>query len=51
MNDSIKYGISNNGGIVLTDMPIKALEALRDSVDAAIRNYREQERRKHIVNI
>ena len=34
--NNIKYGSSNNGGMVLTDMPIDALIALRDAVDDAI---------------
>ena len=36
MNSNIKCGTSINGGMVLTDMPIEALVALRDVVDDAI---------------
>lgn len=36
--NNIKRGTSISGGMVLTDMPIEALVALRDAVDDAIRN-------------
>lgn len=51
MNSNIKCGTSINGGMVLTDMPIEALKAMRDSIDDAIRNYQEQEKDKYITDI
>ena len=51
MNSNIKCGTSINGGMVLTDMPIEALKAMRDSIDDAIRQYQEQEKDKYITDI
>lgn len=51
MNSNIKCSTSINGGMVLTDMPIEALKAMRDSIDDAIRNYQEQEKDKYITDI
>lgn len=51
MNSNIKCGVSTNGGLVLTDMPIEALKAMRDSIDDAIRKYQEQEKDKYITDI
>lgn len=51
MNSNIKCGTSINGGVVLTDMPIEALKAMRDSIDDAIRNYQEQEKDKYATDI
>lgn len=48
--NSIKCGISGNG-MVLTDMPIEVLKALRDSVADAIRKYQENEKDKYITDI
>lgn len=50
MKHNIKYGISDNG-MVLTDMPIEMLVAMRDSIDEAIRQYRENEKDKYITDI
>lgn len=51
MNSNIKCGTSINGGMVLTDMPIEALKAMRDSIDDAIRKYQEQEKDKYATDI
>ena len=51
MNSNVKCGTSINGGMILTDMPIEALKAMRDSIDDAIRNYQEQEKDKYITDI
>jgi hypothetical protein len=51
MNSNIKYGTSINGGVVLTDMPIKALVALRDAVDDAIRNSRKNDSDRLLTDI
>lgn len=51
MNSNIKCGVSSNGGLVLTDMPIKALKAMRDSIDDAICKHQEQEKDKYITDI
>ena len=37
--------------MVLTDMPIEALKAMRDSIDDAIRQYQEQEKDKYATDI
>lgn len=51
MNSNIKCGTSINGGMVLTDMPIEMLKAMRDSIDDAIRQYQEQEKDKYATDI
>lgn len=51
MNSNIKCGTSINGGVVLTDMPIDVLKAMRDSIDDAIREYQEQEKDKYATDI
>lgn len=51
MNSNIKCGTSINGGMVLTDMPIEVLKAMRDSIDDAIRSYQEQEKDKYATDI
>ena len=51
MNSNIKCGTSINGGMILTDMPIDALKAMRDSIDDAIRKYQEQEKDKYATDI
>lgn len=51
MNSNIKCGTSINGGMVLTDMPIEALKAMRNSIDDAIRKYQEREKDKYITDI
>ena len=51
MNSNIKCGTSINGGVVLTDMPIKALVALRDAVDDAIRNSRKNDSDRLLTDI
>ena len=51
MNSNIKCGTSINGGMVLTDMPIKALVALRDAVDDAIRNSRKADSDRLLTDI
>lgn len=51
MNSNIKCGTSINGGMVLTDMPIEALKAMRDSIDDAIRKYQKQEKDKYATDI
>lgn len=51
MNSNIKCGTSINGGMVLTDMPIEMLKAMRDSIDDAIRKYQEQEKDKYATDI
>jgi len=51
MNSNIKCGTSINGGVVLTDMPIKALVALRDAVDDAIRNSRKDDSDRLLTDI
>lgn len=48
--NNIKCGISYNG-MVLTDMPIDALKAMRNSIDDAIRKYQEREKDKYITDI
>lgn len=50
MKQTIKCGISYNG-MVLTDMPIDALKAMRNSIDDAIRKYQEREKDKYITDI
>lgn len=51
MNSNIKCGTSINGGVVLTDMPIDVLKAMRDSIDDAIREYAKNQRDKYITDI
>ena len=51
MNSNIKCGTSINGGMVLTDMPIKTLVALRDAVDDAIRNSRKTDSDRLLTDI
>jgi len=51
MNSNIKCGTSINGGVVLTDMPIKTLVALRDAVDDAIRNSRKADSDRLLTDI
>jgi len=51
MNSNIKCGTSINGGMVLTDMPIEVLKAMRDSIDDAIQQYQKQEKDKYITDI
>lgn len=51
MNSNIKCGTSINGGVVLTDMPIKALVALRDAVNDAIRNSRKDDSDRLLTDI
>ena len=51
MNSNIKCGTSINGGVVLTDMPIKTLVALRDAVDDAIRNSRKNDSDRLLTDI
>lgn len=51
MNSNIKCGTSINGGVVLTDMPIKALVALRDAVDDAIRSSRKDDSDRLLTDI
>lgn len=51
MNSNIKCGTSNNGGMVLTDMPIEMLKAMRDSIDDAIRKYEKNQKDKYITDI
>lgn len=51
MNSNIKCGTSINGGVVLTDMPIEMLKAMRDSIDDAIQQYQEQEKDKYATDI
>lgn len=48
--NNIKCGISNNG-MVLTDMPIEMLKAMRDSIDEAIKQYQDDEKDKYITDI
>ena len=48
--NNIKCGISNNG-MVLTDMPIEMLVAMRDSIDEAIKQYQDNEKDKYITDI
>ena len=48
--NNIKYGISCNG-MVLTDMPIEMLKAMRDSIDDAIRKYEDSQKDKYITDI
>lgn len=50
MNSNIKRGTSING-MVLTDMPIEVLKAMRDSINDAIRKYQEQEKDKYATDI
>lgn len=50
MKQIIKYGISGSG-MVLTDMPIEMLVAMRDSIDEAIRQYHEDEKDEYITDI
>ena len=40
MNSNIKYGVSSNG-MVLTDMPINQLKAMRDAIDNAIKQHQK----------
>jgi hypothetical protein len=51
MNSNIKCGTSINGGMVLTDMPIKTLVALRDAVDDAIHNSRKNDSDRLLTDI
>lgn len=51
MNSNIKRGTSINGGMVLTDMPIKTLVALRNAVDDAIRNSRKADSDRLLTDI
>lgn len=48
--NNIKCGISCNG-MVLTDMPIDVLKAMRESIDDAIRKYEENQKDKYITDI
>ena len=48
--NNIKCGISCNG-MVLTDMPIDVLKAMRDSIDDAIRKYEDSQKDKYITDI
>lgn len=48
--NTIKCGTSNNG-VVLTDMPIEMLRAMRDSIDDAIRQYEKTQKDKYITDI
>ena len=50
MKNNMKCGISNNG-MVLTDMPIEMLKAMRDSIDEAIKQYQDNEKDKYITDI
>ena len=50
MKQTIKCGISDNG-MVLTDMPIEMLVAMRDSIDEAIKQYQDNEKDKYITDI
>lgn len=50
MKQTIKCGISNNG-MVLTDMPIEMLKAMRDSIDEAIKQYQDNEADKYATDI
>lgn len=49
--NNIKCGTSINGGVVLTDMPIEMLKAMRDSIDDAIREYEKNQKDKYITDI
>jgi len=49
--NNIKCGTSINGGMVLTDMPIKTLVALRDAVDDAIRNSHKADSDRLLTDI
>lgn len=50
MKQNIKTGNSTNG-MVITDMPLDALIALRDAVDDAIQKAREEDCDKYAINI
>lgn len=50
MKQTIKTGNSTNG-MVITDMPLDALIALRDAVDDAIQKAREEDCDKYAINI
>ena len=51
MNSNIKCGTYINGGMVLTDMPIKTLVALREAVDDVIRNSRKDDSDRLLTDI
>lgn len=51
MNSNIKCGTSINGGMVLTDMPIEMLKAMRDSINDAIHKHEENQKDKYITDI
>lgn len=46
-NTNVKFGFTSNG-IVITDLPIEVLRAMRDSIDAAIRRQEIQEDIEHL---
>ena len=50
MKQTIKTGNSTNG-MVITDMPLDALIALRDAVEDAIQKAREEDCDKYAINI
>ena len=50
MKQTIKTGNSTNG-MVITDMPLDALIALREAVDDAIQKAREEDCDKYAINI
>lgn len=49
--NNIKCGTSTNGGIVVTDLSIDVLKAMRDSIDDAIRQYHKGEKDRYITDI
>ena len=50
MKQTIKCGTSCNG-MVLTDMPLEMLKAMRDSIDEAIKQYQDNEADKYATDI
>ena len=50
MKHTIKTGNSTNG-MVITDMPLDALIAMRDAVDDAIQKTRKEDCDKYAINI
>lgn len=50
MKQNIKTGNSTNG-MVITDMPLDALIALRDAVDDAIQKARKEDCDKYAISI
>ena len=50
MKHTIKTGNSTNG-MVITDMPLDALIAMRDAVDDAIQKARKEDCDKYAINI